>query len=373
MAAQKLCTIDGASIEQTDVAVSSSDGYEVLCSYNWTHQKQPTIYVPGIQFPLTLSQDSGNQSTDKNARRAPKYHYESVFRAIEIMKPTYLFDDVDVLINRNSLRKLLDLCAGRRQESFRINLYTVAKTLIVEMGEETIHKILHGSSQGGYGHNFEAAITAPWQGMEGSVAHDRVLQYELGGLRCAVRFEVDAYIDGTATGPASGMESLVDSFDALQMQPPATSTASGGHQALRVIPHGKLTEQSQSAEIKSWRKLKSTSTVIPQMWFGRTPWLVKGHHDGGTFYKMDVENAGEGFAQWESQKRNQCALRKMSSLLEQLRDVVRDTESKSGIAVYLRHGEGSALQVFATTSTRKTLPDDVVARFWSKGHAIPRG
>ena len=81
------------------------------------------------------------------------------FQAVEIIRPSFRFDDVDAVVNRNSLRKLLDFCHGRSQDSFRINLHIVHNTLIIEKCEKNAKEMVRGSVESGFGHNFERTFT----------------------------------------------------------------------------------------------------------------------------------------------------------------------------------------------------------------------
>jgi hypothetical protein len=48
----KIDTIEVSSLKPADTPVSSSTGYELICSYNWANHKAPTTYVPGNGLPL---------------------------------------------------------------------------------------------------------------------------------------------------------------------------------------------------------------------------------------------------------------------------------------------------------------------------------
>lgn len=85
---------------------------------------------------------------DKNPS-APEYPFEIVFRAAEEMNPQLSFNDVDVVINRNSLRKLLDFCGGQVMESFKLNLLLVKDTLFIERCERSSEKLIYGSFHSG--------------------------------------------------------------------------------------------------------------------------------------------------------------------------------------------------------------------------------
>ena len=112
-----------------------------------------------INLPISLPKDSGIHFIDQNASRIPKYPFEVAFQAVEIIRPNFRFDDVDAVVNRNSLRKLLDFCHGRSQDSFRINLHIVHNTLIIEKCEKNAKEMVRGSVESGFGHNFERTFT----------------------------------------------------------------------------------------------------------------------------------------------------------------------------------------------------------------------
>ncbi|KAK9777865.1 hypothetical protein SCAR479_05548 [Seiridium cardinale] len=361
--------------------VSSSGGYELLCSYNWINRAQPSIYVPGaapkykeVAVPMVLDKDSGLQYIDQNAARLAQYPFEVVFNAIELMNPYITFDAIDILVNRNSLRRLLEFCQKQAMDSFRLNLFVIGNTLIIERCTKTAKQMLHGSGDPGYGKAFEQAVTENHTDLQDSMAHHCVLKYELGGLECAVRFEVDACVASSVadsqTGPRNtngsqhydAVDRLAGDLQAmgLGMRNPGTGIGIG---SMQVIPCGTGTSPSHMAEIKA--NAKPPGKSMPQLWFGRTSFLVRGSHDESTFTKVSVDNVSQKFEEWESSPRNQMALQKMVSLLSQLRDIVKGTEKKSCVAVYRKNREGPVLQIFDSTAGRSPLPIATVQRFWT--------
>ncbi|RSL93991.1 hypothetical protein CEP52_012913 [Fusarium oligoseptatum] len=118
----QLVSVQSSEVQPGDVAVTSDGGYELLCSYNWIIRPQPTVYVPGEpprlvtrSLPMRVSPDSGVHFIDQNSCRVPKYPFEVVFQAMNVMNPTFKFNDLDVLTNRNSLRHLLDFLSREVQ------------------------------------------------------------------------------------------------------------------------------------------------------------------------------------------------------------------------------------------------------------------
>lgn len=278
---------------------------------------------------------------------------------------------MDILLRRNTLRKLLTFCRGQKQSHFRIQLFCVENTLIAERCENSASMMIHGSGDSGFGHSFERAFTRPHPGCESSSGHHRVLLYNIGSVKCSVCFEVDAaYTEpGTdhgveaATRPAQHQKSLLNAIT------PSTDIVSSEEPSIRkvkVIPRGSGTPQSRVAEMKmSRRGLEST---LPQMWFGRNRYYIRGIRP--TRYpritRVAVKNLPEEFTRWEQQPDIQQALRKMDTLLSQLRDIVRGTEEKAGVLVYDGNAH-SSLQVFACTSGRAALPTEIIEKFWGAG------
>ncbi|KAK7746283.1 hypothetical protein SLS53_002242 [Cytospora paraplurivora] len=327
-----------------------------------------------ITLPLKVQPDSGIQYVDQNASRLPRYPFEVVFHAVERLDPTFRFDSIDVLVNRNSLRKFFDFCMGRTQDSFRVNLFLVKNTLVIERCVKSPKEYLSSSGGSGFGHNFERATTRLPTGLSDSSAHHRVLGYKLGGLECAVRFEVDAsFDDGNSGGtPGAGgskdilqedvFESLQASLSSLTLSNTVDTRASDV--SVSAIFRGPGTPQACVAELKSQSSPKSRTKAMPQLWFGRTQYLITGYHNGGIFDRVKVDDLREQLVDWENKEAHQTALRKMAVLLSRLRDAVGMTAGKACVAIYEKGTKDSALQVFASTSGKGPLPASVIAKFW---------
>jgi uncharacterized protein YigE (DUF2233 family) len=109
---------------------------------------------------------------------------------------------------------------------------------------------------------------------------------------------------------------------------------------------------------------------LPQLWFGRTPYLITGHHTNGTFDSVNISQVRDQFEDWERKEANQNALRKLASLLSQLREAVKRAKEKACIGIYERSVKPVALHVFVSKQGRKPLPEHVVMKYWA-GPAIP--
>ncbi|KAJ4366752.1 hypothetical protein N0V95_000081 [Ascochyta clinopodiicola] len=279
-------------------------------------------------------------------------------------------DDVDIIVNRNSLRKFLDFAAGRRQDPFRVDLHMVKDTLFISRKEKTARRMIHGAANSGYGHSFETTFTKPQAGLDQSSSHHRVIRYKLGGLDCVVRFEVDAYYEeehaqGVSTAAEMPIDDIVTSLTSLSIsQTQASETIKG---STRVIVKGPPVRSEKLAELKA-HKVERTGQAMPQLWFGRTPYLITGKHTDGIVHTISCNNAGEKFEAWE--EKNQDTLRKLVSLITELKTITSTTKDRT--AIVLCKEKGAPLTVFSTKQTVPVLPADITKRHWKPNEKSKR-
>ncbi|PVH90902.1 hypothetical protein DM02DRAFT_636480, partial [Periconia macrospinosa] len=143
-------SIPASTIQPASAEVSSESGFEVLCGYNW-HEDEKTISVPGgppkwapLPLPATLSPNSDHRNMDQVTTQVPVHPFEPVFQAMSITNPDMRLDEVDIIVNRNSLRKLLDFVSGKQQYAFRMDLHMVKDTLFICRRERNFGSLVHG-------------------------------------------------------------------------------------------------------------------------------------------------------------------------------------------------------------------------------------
>ncbi|KAL1626659.1 hypothetical protein SLS54_002822 [Diplodia seriata] len=407
---KQIATFDAGTLTPGSVQVSSDSAFEDVCSYSWAQRKNPSIYVPGAPprwtsptLPVTIPQDTGAHPIDHNAWKMPSCPFTPLFSSLRTTNPSFSFTDVDVLANRNSLRKLLDLVDNRVGQTFRIDATLVRNTLVLLRRERSVCAFLpptNGAQHVSFGHGFEAAMTTPAPGLEGSTSHHRSIAYNLGDLKCVVQFEVDAWYeegspdevaDRTAAGPAKRCGEEIDELPAggiedavagLSLRHGASrgsvstapqASASGGRQGREKKRASGTLEMLKSdadyqppgrqlAEIKvRSKKPYLVSKAIPQMWFGRTPYLISGVHDEGVFSDIKVERVGDKFSEWED--RNQEALKKLVGLIAHMRELLmdqrREVAGRSG-------GESGARLAWAFTYDHRVKPARLVVHELAK-------
>ncbi|KAH6638502.1 geranylgeranyl pyrophosphate synthetase [Boeremia exigua] len=366
-----ISTMSADTLREDEVEVSSKLGFDTLCTYNWLKDGS-AILVPGgpprwrpNDLPVTLAQDTGHQYIDLNAFRVPKFPFEPAFRALSIMNQSLELNDIDVVVNRNSLRKLLNFSAGRRQDPFRIDLHMINNTLFMSRRERNARSMIHGAANSGYGHNFETAFTEPQAGLDHSSSHHRVIRYKLGSLDCIVRFEVDAcYEDSESHHPApvtaDNVEDIVTSLASLGIVTVESERRALGH--TKVILRGHTIAPSSLAELKAHKTVK-ISQAVPQLWFGRTPYLITGKHVEGTVHSISCDQVGERFEAWE--RTHQSTLRKLVNLLQGLKQTVGSMEHRTAILVCRK--KGAPLEIFSEKQRSHVLPLDIARQYWELG------
>ncbi|KAL2001159.1 hypothetical protein VTN02DRAFT_2142 [Thermoascus thermophilus] len=367
-------TIESAQIPCSGHPITSSSPFDLLCTYNWRDARTPSIYVPGApprweprNLPVAIPQDRGKFFIDEDAYRASEYPFEPLFQALSVMNPNFNFQDVDLVTNRNSLRKLFDFAEGRTCQSFRIDLNLVNETLFLTRRERKARTVLRGTNRSnGFGHGFEQMFSKRSPPLEDSSGHYRVITYPLGPLKCVIRFEVDAYCDSNddlppqgQASPASSDESVAPSPESLSLQERETRETPG---SINVIRRGHVIPCAATAEIKSRSKFLGPTGTMPQLWFGRTPHLLCGIHKDGVIEQIKERNCAPQFQEWEV--RHQTGLRKLVQLIEELRQTTTLAENRSCVAVFEKTVKPSVLKIFSFSKTRPVLPKAIIARYW---------
>lgn len=139
---RELASLNHDTLDPFDGAVTCASGFELVCSYNWARPRprtpprdpdpgararwramptDPLIFVPGEAprlVPRRIPYVSGGPARrrerlanyrDVNQAMAPRWPFEPLFRAVGVMRPGFRFDEVDAVLNRNTLKALLKI------------------------------------------------------------------------------------------------------------------------------------------------------------------------------------------------------------------------------------------------------------------------
>ena len=361
---QGLSTLPVASI--TDV--------KYLSSYNWIEAPTPTIVVPGSpplwsapRVPRQLKKDSGLIYIAQNAARHPDSPLEPLFRALYIVNPSFDIRSIDVVTDRNNIRKLLSFInpSSNRNglEKFTINIEVTKNTAIFSREETATHEFIGPHEFKGFGHEFEKAYTTSQ--ISGSTGHHRIISYRFGDLNFIVRHETDGYVDADTRIPSSSSKELEDDslssmLGSLSLSPtnrPPSTTPAGSK--LTIKEEGQVVPLKSTLEIKTrvFHKPLEIKEIAPQLWVSQTPKLVRAYHNKGAFQGPKVEDVAAEIRRWE--KRNQRDLRKLAALINKILNVVNVC---GGNAIVKYDDKGDKL-VVRKVGGKKMLPKDLYSKW----------
>ncbi|KAH0425477.1 hypothetical protein CcaCcLH18_10936 [Colletotrichum camelliae] len=260
--------------------------------------------------------------------------------------------DVDVVSDRNSIRKLLRFVQASSSEGFEIKAEIAGKkTLLFTRVEK--HPTETIRSFKGFGHNFERTYT---KGLAGSTGHHRIISFDFGGMSFLLRHETDGYvadgIDSTTAGKRSDIDDVSDLLGSMSVSKARDPTNS----RITVVTKGNQpTDVELILEIKTRaasRKL-AMEDVLPQLWLSQTPLLVVAYHHQNYFQDVKVHDMRQEVRDWEAT--NWTILRKLACLISLIRQVVEKNDNRRAVVRYIG---GPAVQLISDVQSR-ALPEDL--------------
>ncbi|KAI6001140.1 hypothetical protein EDC04DRAFT_1067456 [Pisolithus marmoratus] len=340
-----------------------------ISSYSWIEANTPTIAVPG--YPriwrkttvTTVSPDSGVHYIDRNAscmgNRPPLI---PIFAAVDSLHNDFKYRDLDLMTDRNNLRKLLRCIDRQHDKTFRIDVDLLGKTCLFTRRDETLVETIREFR--GFGHEYELAATKPRRGAEGEISHHRIIGYEFGGLKILLRYEVDA-----CTEPEGEDGSLLASLSALSIGTRGVSTHSNdstsstrfGMKVNMTTPRS-VVPQSSVIEIKTRAAHKELDwkEFYPQLYLSQTFHLYLAKHTRGTFGRVeDFQISSQGMA---AHARNaEAAMAKLVTLLSDILKAVRKYGEGVPLSLVYRAGK---LQLYKRgEATRQAFGKDISSKF----------
>ncbi|KAH6873603.1 hypothetical protein B0T10DRAFT_416376 [Thelonectria olida] len=351
--------------------VASVTNVKHLSSYNWIEGHTSTIVVPGSP-PLwsapkgsrQLNKDSGLFYIDQNGARHPDSPLEPLFRALYIMNPSFDIRSVDIITDRNNIRKLLSFVnpnlTPNQIETFAMGIEVTRKTAIFCREEPATTRFIGPHEFRGYGHEFEKAYTTSQ--IRGSTGNHGIISYQFGGLKFIVRHEIDAYVAADTTSfssnkaeddPLSGIMGTLSLFSASNPLE-ATSTTS----KLIVKEEGRMVPLESVLEIKTRTSNKplQIQEVAPQLWVSQTSKLVRAYHNRGRFQEPIVEDVGAHIKKWE--ELNQRDLKRLAALIGKIITVVKTAGGNATV----RYDGGNKL-VVCKAEKKKMLPNFMYSKW----------
>ena len=258
---------------------------------------------PRIWKNTTLSKvpaDSGVYYVDRNAshmgHRSPLF---PIFAAIDTLQENFPYRDLDLVTDRNNLRKLLRCIDQQHDKAFRIDVDLAGKTCLLTRREEIMMETINEFR--GYGHEYENGATTPHRGSEEEIGHHRIITYvschvvigrnmvnihyqDFGGLHILLRCTVDA-----CTVSESEDDDFLASFSALKIggkaETPKPQLGSRFGMKVKLTNPRSIVPQSRVIGIKtrsSYREM-DWKEAYPQLYISQTPYLYLAKHTKGTF------------------------------------------------------------------------------------------
>jgi len=346
-----------------------------LSSYNWIEAPTPTITVPGSPplwspptAPQQLKKDSGLIYIAQNAARHPDSPLEPLFRALYLANPSFDIRSIDIVTDRNVIRKLLSFInpSSTRNglEAFTFNIEVAKNTAIFSRVETATHEFIGAKEFRGFGHEFEKVYTTSQ--ISGSTGHHRIVSYRFADLTFIVRHETDGYVDATPSshGKEPENDSLSRMLGSLSLSPTINNPPKLTFAAskLSIKAEGQPIPLASTLEIKTRVRHRplNIQEIAPQLWVSQTPQLVRAYHHNGKFQRPEVEDVAPLIQEWE--ERNQLHLRKLAALIRKILEVVR---GGGGSAVVRYEGGGDRL-VVERAEGGGMLPGDLYSR-WDDG------
>ncbi|RDH37136.1 hypothetical protein BDQ94DRAFT_183979 [Aspergillus welwitschiae] len=336
---------------------------KTITSYNLLPKKEKSMVVPGTPpiykpptTPLLIPADSGKYILDPNSHIFPKCSLEPLLRAISTStststtpKPKLNLTTTDLITDRRNLRLLLSFVSANKKP-FRINIEVIHSTVLFSTWTSSKTNTNFVGKFEGYGHSFEKTSTWTPRYIRGSIIHNRVVRYTLGGIHILLRYEVDACMPGKPHTPNPN------------------NTNQQSPTGIHIINSGTLVPPHRIIEIKTGpvNKRLDNSKNLSQMWFSHTPILCTGQYQpDGTFLPARTQNMEkEGrLAQWE--RDNEEKIRKLVSVLERVFEVVRGVPHKCAL---VHNGDG-VLRVYqddGNGAVGRGVPGDLLG-LWDDG------
>ena len=297
-----------------------------------------------------------------------------MFRTVYARNPAFDPKDLDVITDRNNLRKLLKVVCRESFDTYRIDVELVGNTLLLTRWERDTEEQIREFR--GFGHEFEKTFTAHDNRGPGRkpTGHHRVVQYNFGGLNMLVRFETDAYHRnlGVPSTSSTNIDGLTSAFKSIKLEPDAEprtlktdniSLPSKSISNLRVIQDGIDVPHGSLIEIKTRSKHKRIvmKDVVPQLFFAQIPYLIVGYHVRGLFQSVETKNVKEDGDLDAFEREYTNELKKVVKFLRVVRKEIAKLKDKRGSVLSER---GSFLLYERVSPVTRSLPEDLLEK-WS--------
>lgn len=316
----------------------------------------PPAWTPPPRDPQ-LKPDSEDVFRDINAARYASYPLEPAFRSLQAMQPHYNLQTVDLVGCGSTIGNLLRF-AGSKSKPFRFDVDVVGDAVLFIRKETSPTELIPDLN--GYGHTFPEAYTTWDSEVQSSCSHQRIIQYDFGGLKCLVRTETDGYVkadDAKAPSSLAKSANQLSLNDALGTMAVSSSEVAPD-QELQLKTQGMRIRQDQIFDIKTRASYKpfDMNEILPRLWVNQTSKFLIAYHRSGLFDKPEVKDVRQEVLQWEND--NAALLARFHAVVKRIVDVVRDSDQQQ--CEVSCDGQGPLVVTKQIGEGRRALPSDLL-------------
>ncbi len=285
---------------------------------------------------------------------------EPTIRAVRAMQPKYDFQSLDVVGCGSTFGNLMR-CASSQPRPFRFDIDVVGETLFLVRREKSPLEQI--TDLRGYGHTFPEAHTSWDAEVGGSCSHQRIIDYDFGGLHLLVRTETDAYVKEPNSTPAAVKSSTMqttfeDALGEISLSShDFTLQSSISDQKLQLTMKGSIVDQAQIFDIKTRASYApyDMNEILPRLWLNQTWKFLIAYHDHGCFDDPKVKDVKQDVLQW--QLANTSLLARFHALIKRIIDAASDANTQQLEVSW--DGQGPLCITEQIGKKRKALPSDL--------------
>jgi hypothetical protein len=284
-----------------------------------------------------------------------------LFAAIDALHDDFPYKDIDLVTDRNGLRKLLRYIDNERtKDNFRIDVDLVGKTCLFTRREENTALV---GQYTGYGNEYLKAATRTPSGCEKMLDHHRIITYKFGSLNILLGFTADACIE-----PKNNDDDFLASFASLSLGGTADKASKPNKSVshadfdVKLSPARSLVPQSDLIEVKTRSTYREPNwrDIYPQLYLSQTAWLYMAKHTNGAFQPVEkISLTGEQMKPYADMMED--SLRKLKSLLKEILKAVR--EQGDGVPLSLVRQGGTLSLWKRKEGSGKPLGEDIRSKF----------
>lgn len=273
------------------------------------------------------------------------------------MQPHYSLQAVDIVGCGSTIGNLLRF-AGSESKTFRFDVDVIGDTVLFVRKESSPTELI--TDLRGYGHTFPEAYTTWDSEVRSSCSHQRIIEYEFGGLKFLVRTETDGYVKEANTKAPSSVANSTSQLsldDALEEMAVSRTGVSQGQQ-LQLKTQGMRVRQDRIFDIKTRAAYKpfDMNEILPRLWVNQTSKFLIAYHQFGLFDEPKVKDVRQEVIRWEND--NSALLARFHALVKRIVDVVRDSDQQQCEVSW--DGQGPLCVTKQIGEGRRALPSDLV-------------